>query len=320
MKILAKEGIPLSGIEALEIAGYTVITTKVAQIQLENYINKHQIDAIIVRNTTQVRQELIENCPSLKLIGVAGVDLDNIDVAFAIDQGLHVISTPNAISNAVAELVFAHLFGMVRFLHQSNREMPLEGDINFNLLKKSFSAGTELHGKTLGIVGFGRVGQAVAKIALGLGMKVIASDPFHEGASISLEFFNGQKINFYIETTDLDEVLEKSDFISLHTPSREGYVLGKQEISKLKRGAGIINTAQGGSIDEIALLDAIKNKAVKFAGLDVFEKEPQPEIQLLMNPELSLTPNIGAATMEAQSRIGNELADQIIQLLPIDNS
>lgn len=315
MKILANEGIPESGINALEAVGFEVITTKVAQTQLENYINKNQIDGIVVRNATQVRQELIEACPSLKLIGKAGVDMENIDVEFAIDQGLHVINTPNATANAIAELVFAHLFGMVRFLHQSNREMPLEGDLSFNILKRTFSAGTELRGKTIGIIGFGIVGQEVAKIALGLGMKILASDPLIEGASIGIEFFNGQKVNIHIETTDFQTVLEQSDFITVHAPTQDGYLLGKSEIEKMKSGVGIINVSNGGSIDEIALIDAIKNKQVKFAGLDVYENEPRPEIQLLMNPELSLTPHIGEATLESQSRIGTELADQIIKLL-----
>lgn len=315
MKILANDGIPESGIQALETAGFEVNNTKVAQTQLENYINKEQIDAIVVRNTTQVRQELIDACPSLKLIGKAGAQMDNIDVEYAIDQGLHVVHTPNATSNAIAELVFAHLFGMVRFLHQSNREMPLEGDMSFNILKRTFSAGTELRGKTLGIIGFGTVGQDVAKIALGLGMKVIATDPLKEGASIGVEFFNGQKVTIYIETIDFQTVLEVSDFITVHTPNQDGYVLGKSEMAKMKTRVGIVNASNGGSIDEIALIDAIKNKQVKFAGLDVFESEPRPEIQLLMNPELSLTPHIGEATLEAQSRMGTELAEQIIKLL-----
>lgn len=315
MKVLANDGISQSGIDALEKEGFEVITTRVAQGQLENYINEHQIDAILVRSATQVRQELIDACPSLKLIGRGGVGMDNIDVEYAIDQGLHVINTPAASSSSVAELVFAHLFGMVRFLHQSNREMPLEGDLHFKELKKSYSAGTELRGKTLGIIGFGRIGQEVAKIALGLGMKVIANDSFSEGAPISIEFFNGQKVTIHIETTDLDTILKESDFITVHVPAQDDYIIGAAEIEKMKTGVGIVNAARGGVIDEVALMDAIKNKKVKFAGLDVFENEPRPEIQLLMNPELSLTPHIGAATLEAQSRIGTELAEQITKLL-----
>ena len=315
MKILANDGISQSGIEALESNGFEVITTKVAQVQLENFINKHQIDGILVRSATQVRQELIDACPSIKLIGRGGVGMDNIDVNYAIDQGIHVINTPKASSSSVAELVFAHLFGMVRFLHQSNREMPLEGDSRFKDLKKAYALGSELRGKKIGIVGFGRIGQEVARIALGLGMEVLATDHFIESAPISIAFFNGQKITITIETTDLDTLLKESDFISLHVPVQENYVIGTKEISKMKTGVGIINAARGGVVDEIALIKAIEEKKVKFAGLDVFEKEPSPEIQLLMNPELSLTPHIGAATVEAQDRIGSELATQIIALL-----
>ena len=315
MKILANDGISQSGIETLQSNGFEVITTKVAQVQLENFINKHQIDAILVRSATQVRQELIDACPSIKLIGRGGVGMDNIDVNYAIDQGIHVINTPKASSSSVAELVFAHLFGMVRFLHQSNREMPLEGESRFKDLKKAYALGSELRGKKIGIIGFGRIGQEVAKIALGLGMEVLATDHFTESASISIEFFNGQKISIIIETTDLDTLLKESDFISLHVPVQENYVIGTKEISKMKTGVGIINAARGGVVDEMALIKAIEKNKVKFAGLDVYEKEPSPEIQLLMNPELSLTPHIGAATVEAQDRIGSELATQIIALL-----
>jgi len=315
MKILANDGISQSGIDALQQGGFEVITTKVAQVQLEKFINEHQIDAILVRSATQVRQELIDACPSIKLIGRGGVGMDNIDVDYAKDQGLHVINTPAASSSSVAELVFAHLFGMVRFLHQSNREMPLEGDSRFKDLKKAYASGSELRGKKIGIIGFGRIGQEVAKIALGLGMEVIANDHFTESAPITVEFFNGQRITIPIETTNLDTLLKESDFISLHVPVQDSYVIGEKEIEKMKTGVGIVNAARGGVIDEMALINAIETEKVKFAGLDVFEKEPAPEIQLLMNPELSLTPHIGAATIEAQDRIGTELAIQIIALL-----
>ncbi len=315
MKILANDGISKSGIDALEKGGFTVLTTKVAQNQLENYINEHNIDAILVRSATQVRQELIEACPSLKLIGRGGVGMDNIDVDYAIDNGLHVINTPAASSSSVAELVFSHLFGMVRFLHSSNREMPLEGDTRFKELKKAYAQGTELRGKTLGIIGFGRIGQEVAKIGLGLGMNVIATDELIETAPITLDFFNGQKLSFQIETIDKDELLKDADFITLHVPAQDDYIITETEFDKMKDGVGIVNAARGGILNEVDLVKAIESGKVQFAGLDVFETEPTPAVQLLMNPEISLTPHIGAATIEAQDRIGLELAKQIIELL-----
>ncbi|WOC40228.1 D-2-hydroxyacid dehydrogenase [Polaribacter sp. HL-MS24] len=315
MKILANDGISQSGIDLLEKAGFEIFNVKVAQNQLGNYINEHGIDAILVRSTTEINQELIEACPSIKLIGRGGVGMDNIDVQFAEDQGIHVINTPEASSNAVAELVFAHLFGMARFLHQSNREMPLEGDTRFNELKKMYANGIELRGKTIGIIGFGNIGQETAKIALGIGMKVIATDVVVQNATISLDFFNGQKINFNINTVPREDVFKDADFVSIHTPNIEGYLIDTNEISQMKTGVGIINTARGGVMNEVALINAIEEGKVLFAGLDVFEKEPNPEIQLLMNPELSLTPHIGAATEEAQEKIGIELANQIISLL-----
>ena len=315
MKILANDGISQSGIEALNSEGFEVITTKVAQVQLENFINEHHIDAILVRSATKVRQELIDACPSIKLIGRGGVGMDNIDVDYALSQGIHVINTPNASSSSVAELVFAHLFGMVRFLHQSNREMPLEGDVHFKNLKKLYSEGIELRGKKIGIIGFGKIGQEVAKIALGLGMEVIANDNYIENTPITIDFFNGQKMTILINTTDLDTLLKESDFISLHVPAQQTYLIGEKEFQIMKDGIGIINAARGGVIDETALIRAIDSGKVKFAGLDVFENEPTPEIQLLMNPKLSLSPHIGAATKEAQDRIGTELAKQIKKLL-----
>ena len=315
MKILANDGISKSGIEALEKGGFEVITTKVAQNQLENYINEHNIDAILVRSATQVRQELIEACPSLKLIGRGGVGLDNIDVEYAEDNGLHVINTPDASSSSVAELVFSHLFGMVRFLHSSNREMPLEGDSRFKELKKAYSQGTELRGKTIGIIGFGRIGQEVAKIAIGLGMNVLATDKQVKSAPITLDFFNGQKMTFTIDTVDQKTLLKDSDFISLHVPSQDDYIISKKEFEQMKDGVGIINTARGGILHEVDLVFAIESGKVQFAGLDVFETEPTPAVQLLMNQEISLTPHIGAGTKEAQERIGLELAEQIIKLL-----
>lgn len=315
MKILANDGISQSGIEALNGEGFEVITTKVAQVQLENFINEHHIDAILVRSATKVRQELIDACPSIKLIGRGGVGMDNIDVDYALSQGIHVINTPNASSSSVAELVFAHLFGMSRFLHLSNREMPLEGDVHFKNLKKLYSEGIELRGKKIGIIGFGKIGQEVAKIALGLGMEVIANDNYIENAPVTIDFFNGQKITIVVKTTDLETLLKDSDFISIHVPAQETYLIGEKEFQKMKNGVGIINAARGGVIDEMALIRAIESEIVKFAGLDVFENEPTPEIQLLMNPKLSLSPHIGAATKEAQDRIGTELAKQIKKLL-----
>jgi D-3-phosphoglycerate dehydrogenase / 2-oxoglutarate reductase len=212
-------------------------------------------------------------------------------------------------------LVFAHLFGMVRYLHQANRDMPLEGDTRFNDLKKDFSYGYELRGKTLGIIGFGRIGKEVAKIALGIGMKVIATDAIAGKSSINVSFYNGQSIDVEIETQSMAEVLKQSDFITVHVPNQKGYLIGANEFRAMKDGVGIINTARGGIIDEVALVNAINEAKVKYAALDVFESEPNPEIQLLMNPDISLSPHIGSATIEAQERIGKELAQQIISLL-----
>ena len=315
INILANDGISNSGIDALKKSGFNIITTNVAQEQLENYINKENISVILVRSATTVRKDLIDNCPGIKIIGRGGVGMDNIDVEYARSKNIHVINTPAASSASVAELVFAHLYGGVRFLHESNRSMPLEGDSNFKKLKKAFAKGIELRGKTIGIIGFGRIGRETAKIALGIGMNVIAYDKFLESAYIKLEFMNNKTIDFNIKISKFDDLLKGSDFISLHVPAQKNYVIDKSEFNKMKDGVGIINAARGGVINEVELVSALESGKVAFAGLDTFEKEPKPEIQLLMNSKLSLTPHIGAATNEAQDRIGLELAEQISNLL-----
>ena len=315
MKVLANDGLAATGVMALKNAGFEVILKTVAQEQLADFINENQVDVLLVRSATKVRKDLIDACKSIKIIGRGGVGMDNIDVDYARSKGIKVINTPAASSHSVAELVFAHLFGMVRFLHDSNQNMPLEGESKFKELKKAYAKGVELKGKTMGILGFGRIGQATAKIALGVGMKVVAVDPFIEKATISLDFFDGRKVDFEIETISKEAVLDQADFLSLHVPAQETYVIGAKEFEMMKAGAGIVNAARGGVIDEKALIKAIEDGKISNAALDVFENEPSPSINLLMNRNISLTPHIGAATQEAQDRIGEELASQIIEIM-----
>ena len=315
MKILANDGISQSGIDALTEAGYEVITTNVAQEQLVSFINENKIVVLLVRSATTARKELINTCPGLKIIGRGGVGMDNIDVEYAREKGLSVINTPAASSSSVAELVFAHLYGGVRFVYDSNRNMPLEGESNFKSLKKAYAKGIELRGKTLGIIGFGRIGQEVAKIALGIGMEVKASDKYINNVEVPVTLFNGDSIKVSIKTDDVSEVIKSSDFITLHVPAQKDYVIGKEEFTMMKDGSAIINAARGGVIDEVALVNSLDSGKLAFACLDTYENEPKPEIKLLMHPKISLTPHIGAATLEAQDRIGLELASQIKSIL-----
>lgn len=315
MKVLANDGVSQSGIDALEAAGFEVQTTTVAQEQLVNYINENEITVLLVRSATTVRKDLIDACASLKVIGRGGVGMDNIDVQYARDKGLSVINTPAASSQSVAELVFAHLYGGVRFLHDSNRNMPLDGDTQFKKLKKNYAKGVELRGKTIGVIGFGRIGQEVAKIALGVGMKVIASDKFIEKATVNVPFFDGQSVSFDIESQSMEAVLKEADFVTLHVPAQKDYVIGKTEFDLMKNGSALINAARGGVVDEVELVNALESGKLAFAALDTFQNEPTPAVQLLMNGRISLTPHIGAATNEAQDRIGTELATQIKEIL-----
>jgi len=315
MKILANDGISKSGVNLLEKNGFEVETTKVAQEQLPNYINENNITVLLVRSATQVRKDIIDSCKGLRIIGRGGVGMDNIDVEYAKSKNIDVINTPAASSKSVAELVFSHLFGCVRFVHNSNRDMPLDGDTHFKDLKKSCAGGSELSGKTLGIIGFGRIGQEVAKIAIGIGMKVLFSDKFLEKKDIEIEFFDNQKLSFKLTSTKIDILLKNSDFITLHVPATDKYLIDKKEIDLMKNGSGIVNLARGGVINEEELLIALDSDKLAFAAIDTFENEPKPKIKILMNSKISLSPHIGAATLEAQDRIGIELAEKITDIL-----
>ena len=315
MKILANDGISESGKNKLEEYGFEVDLTKVSQEQLIKYINDNQIAVILVRSATQVRADIIDNCPSIKIIGRGGVGMDNIDVEYAESKGINVINTPAASSKSVAELVFSHLFGCVRFLHESNRSMPLDGDSKFKDLKKSYAKGTELAGKTIGIIGFGRIGQEVAKIAIGVRMNVIFYDKFSQEADLKLDFFDGQNLTFKLNSTSFEEVLSNSDFITIHIPASDKYIIDSNEFKMMKDGSGILNLSRGGIINEEELIKNIETGKISFAAIDTFEGEPNPSIKILMNSSISLTPHIGAATNEAQDRIGIELAEKINDIL-----
>jgi len=315
MKVLANDGISKAGEQALKDAGIEVLDNRVAQDHVINFINENNVDVLLVRSATKVRQDLIDACPSLKIIGRGGIGMDNIDVEYAIDKGIYIINTPTASSKSVAELVFAHFFSLARFLHESNRLMPLEGETHFNAMKKSFSKAYELSGKTLGVIGFGSIGQEVVKMGISLGMNVKVLTRKPKTKVLSLEFFDGQTVNFEITSTnDMDEFLKDADFISLNTPKTNEYIIDTPQFEKMKDGVYIVNTARGGVMNEVSLIDFIESGKVAGAALDVFEKEPTPEVLLLMNPSLSLSPHVGGNTVDAQEKIGLELAEQIIKI------
>ncbi|MGJ1421622.1 D-2-hydroxyacid dehydrogenase [Sphingobacterium spiritivorum] len=313
MKILANDGIDPIGKKLLEDAGFEVDTNHIPQEELAAKLNNY--DAITVRSATKVRQALIDACPNIKVIGRGGVGMDNIDVEYARSKGIAVINTPAASSLSVAELVFAHLLNGVRFLFDANRKMPVEGSTNFAGLKKAYAKGIELRGKTIGIVGFGRIGRETAKIALGLGMDVVFSDLYDGPASLELSLSGGIKVEIPVKQVGLQELFSVSDFISLHVPFTDKPVIGKEEFPLLKDGVALVNASRGGVIDELALIEALDSGKVSFAALDVFDDEPAPRAGILQHAKISLTPHIGAATNEAQERIGEELATLIIQQL-----
>lgn len=313
-RILANDGIASDAKQMLEKAGHEVLTETVAQEKLIEFINSEGVEVLLVRSATKVRQDLIDACPGLELIGRGGVGMDNIDVDYARSKGKFVFNTPASSSQSVAELVIAHMFSLSRFLYDSNRQMPVNGVSEFKGLKKAYAGGIELRGKTLGIIGFGRIGQATAAYALGIGMHVVAVDSDIRNVQLEVQI-GGENIEVVLTTTTLDELLKRSHFISVHVPKQNNgnAVLGAKEIAKMRDGVMLINTARGGVIDENSLIEALNSGKVAAAALDVFENEPNPDSRLLTHPRISLTPHIGAATNEAQDRIGAEIVQIIIE-------
>jgi len=312
MRVLANDGIDAAGKVILEAAGFEVITEKIPQNELASKIA--EFDVIIVRSATKVTAEIID-AGNLKLIARAGVGLDNIDMKHAGLKNIPVVNTPNASSRSVAELVFAHLFSVSRFLHLSNREMPQNGIEQFNALKKVGSSGFEVKNKKLGIIGFGRIGQEVAKMAIGLGMEVLVYDYKQREFDLTVSFNTKYQVNNFKVTLNgmtLNEILKNSDIITLHTPG-SAEVISENEIAQMKKGAVLINCARGGVVNEIALKNALESGHLSFAGVDVFENEPPTNTNMISLKNASLSPHIGASTAEAQERVGIELAERICQ-------
>ncbi len=312
MKILANDGISELGKSLLENAGFIVITEKVSQEDLAKEVNDQGIEMVLVRSATTVRKEVIDACPGIKLIGRGGVGMDNIDVAYAREKGITVINTPASSSQSVAELVMGHLFAISRYLNDSYKNME-NGD--FSVLKKKYAKGVELRGKTLGIIGFGRIGQSLASYAFGAGMDVIAVDLQTNPVLVKVPIGTSQEASVSITPSQsLHDVIGKMDYISLHVPKQAdgSAVITAKEFDMMKKGARLVNASRGGVINEDDLLVALENGQVAGVALDVFENEPNPRKDLLNHSNIACTPHIGAATMEAQDRIGEELASLII--------
>jgi len=300
MKILVSDGIEAIGAEILKNAGFEVVEKKYSPEELIQNIKDY--DAIIVRSATKVTKEVIDAGVNLKAIARGGVGLDNIDVNYAKEKGIPVLNTPGASSISVAELAIAHMFALARFINLSKMEM-IEG----KWPKKEYSHGFELTGKTLGLIGLGNIGKETAKRALGLFMKVIAYDPYVTSTDLN------------VQLVSKEELLKQSDIISLHIPfnKTEGASIAKNEFEMMKDGVIIINCARGGVVDENDLLEALNSGKVKAAGIDVFVNEPTTEAQmnLIKHPRVSVTPHIGASTDEAQERVGQEIAEKVVEVL-----
>lgn len=299
MRVLANDGIAKEGKVVLENAGHEVVTDKIPQEELAAKIA--DFDAIIVRSATRVTKDIID-ASNLKVIGRAGVGLDNIDTGYAVEKGIPVVNTPGASAISVAELTIAHMFAVSRFLHLSKGAMQ-----NGEWPKKAYAKGVELTGKTLGLIGIGSIGKEVARRAIGLGMTVIAYDPFVEDPGLN------------IKMVSKDDLLATADYISMHMPfiKENGATLTKTEFDKMKDGVIITNCARGGVIKEADLLEALNSGKVARAAIDVFENEPITDAQkeLVNHPNVSVTPHIGAATNEAQTRVSSEIAEKVAEHL-----
>lgn len=315
MNILANDGISPAGQAELEKAGHRVWTEFIAAEDLAEFINTEAVDGLLVRSATKVREPLIDACPNLKFVIRGGVGMDNIDVDYARSKGVQVNNTPAASSQSVAELVMGHLFTLSRFLHDSNRRMPVEGVDQFKALKKAYGKGRELRGMTLAIVGFGRIGQSLAQYALGCGMNVIAVDKAIGAREMKVDFA-GQSIAVSIPLVTLDEALTQADALSLHIPAQADgrAVIDAEAFAKMKPGALLLNAARGGVVDEDAMLEALDSGQLGGAGVDVFVGEPKPRQDVLRHPRVSLTPHVGAATGAAQERIGLEIAEIVQEI------
>lgn len=299
IKVLVTDGMDAEKKLELVDAGYGVIDEEVDAEELKKLIK--DVDVAVIRSRTKITKEIIDEAletKQFKAVIRAGVGLDNIDVAYATDNGIKVFNTPNASSNAVAELALAEILSIPRFVHTSNIEMR-EG-----IWGKKAYKGEEVYGKTLGLVGYGRIAQSLAKKAKALGMDIIFFDPGVEDAEEG--------------SVELEELLSRSDFISLHIPGGEAnyHFIGKEEFEKMKEGVYFIDLARGGVVDEDALVDAIESGKVKAAALDVFEEEPVKNERVLKCKQISITPHIGAATKEAQKRIGQEVVDILKENFP----
>jgi D-3-phosphoglycerate dehydrogenase len=317
MKILANDGIDATGKKALEAMGCTVITEKVAQENLTAAINTEGYDGLLVRSATTARKDLIDACPGLKFIGRGGVGIDNIDAEYARSKGVDVFNTPASSSQAVAELVMSVLFAAARGVYDSGRHMHVADGKAFETLKKKYSKGFELRGKTIGIVGFGRIGQSLASYALGCGMNVIASDIMGSAHKTIVLEIGGQSVQVDVPYVSFEEILRNSDVISLHVPKQAdgSAVIGTHQFSLLKEGVILINTSRGGVIDEAALIENLNSGKVRAACLDVFVGEPNANPTLLSHPGIIATPHIGASTVEAQERIGLEIAENVRRII-----
>ncbi len=313
IKILVNDGLHPDGKMLLEEAGYEVDDQRVAQADLHQVLPNY--DAIIVRSATHVRREVLEHCPNLKLIARAGVGMDNIDTTYARERSIKIMTARKAVAHAVAELAFGHMFTLARHLQNTNRDMPSKGNVAFKELKEAYSNGIQLRGKNLGIIGFGKIGQEVARIGIGIGMNIIPVDLEVNEVEIDISLYRTETVSLAIKmkTTSLEEMLPEADFVTLHVPLNGDIpILGAKEIAMMKKGAFLINTSRGGTVDEEVMIAALDNGKLAGVGLDVYNQEANIQTILLQHPKISMTPHTGAATIEAQRDVALELADKII--------
>ncbi|MBQ2819719.1 MAG: D-2-hydroxyacid dehydrogenase [Clostridia bacterium] len=298
IRVLASDGMEASAVAKLRELGYEVVEQFYEPEELAQKVKEY--DVLVVRSATKVRVPVIDSAADggkLKLVIRGGVGVDNIDVKYAEEKGITVRNTPNASSASVAELAIGHMFSLSRFIGIANATMR-EGAWN----KKKYE-GTEIAGKTLGLIGMGRIARETAKRAYALGMKIIYTRRSGKCCELPEEW----------KYVSMDELLKSADFVSLHmpAPADKKPIFTKEVFEMMKPTAFLVNTARGVLIDEDALCDALDNGTIAGAALDVFAEEPTKNERLCKHPKVSITPHIGGSTKEAQSRIGEEIVDII---------
>lgn len=315
MRILANDGLDKEAVQEIKNKGWELFLEKIPEDKISHFCNHNKIDVIIVRSATKLSKKVIEELNHTKYIIRAGIGTDNIDLDSAKAKNIKVLTTPEASVNSVAELTISLIFAALRNIKYAFTQMPLQGSKKFTLLKNELSKGEEAYGKTIGIIGAGKIGKKVAEKTLLLGLHPLFYDPYVYEISLLINFLDYKVVKVF-KTISLAELIKLSDIISIHAnyPRENGPIITKKEIEQMKDGVIIINTARGYCVNENDIIEGLNSGKIKAYCVDVFEGEPTPKAELLAHPNVFATPHIGASTIQAQRKIGKEIVNMLLNL------